>query len=147
MSVVIKKLKPEDSKSAKKLFLIFQTDDKVKVPTFASHEYLKNLLARDDFHVVAAFAKDEIIGGLTAYELPKYKSEKVEMFLYELVVEKSHRRKGVATKLLKFINKICAEKGISEMFLATEIDNESARNLYEKTGGELEESAIYTYTI
>lgn len=145
MSLEIKKLKPEDFGVAKLLFLFFQVDDGVEDPTSASDEYFKNLLSREDFHVVAAFENENLVGGLAAYELAKYKREDTEMFLYEIGVENKHRRKGIGREIINFLRQICLDKGILEMFVATEMDNDSAKALYEKMGGEFESTAIYTY--
>lgn len=147
MTFEIRKLASDDSDLAKELFTLFQIDDGIKNPTVASNDYLKNLLSKNDFHVVVAFEKGKIIGGLTAYELSKYKGETTEMFLYEIVVEENSRRTRVATKLVEFLNRICIEKNISEMFVITEVDNESAKKLYQSMGGKLEETALFNYQI
>lgn len=147
MALEIKKLGAEDFGLAKLLFLFFQVDDGIDDPTSASDEYIEKLLLQDDFHVVVALEDEMLIGGLTAYQLRKYKSESAEMFLYEIGVEESHRRKGVGKGLLEYLKKICSEKGISEIFVATEMDNDSAKNLYQATGGEVEAAAIYTFEL
>jgi aminoglycoside 3-N-acetyltransferase I len=131
----IKKLSPDELALAKELFLFFQIDDGVENPTVASDEYLAKLLGREDFHVVVAVENNKVIGGLTAYELLKYKDEKTEMFLYEIGVGSAYRRRGAAAALIEFLKKICAEKGIREMFVGAEAGNLPATGLYEKTGG------------
>lgn len=145
MAFNIKKLTLEDFKLAKLLFLFFQVDDGIENPTSASDEYIRNLLARDDFYVVVAFENETLVGGLVAYELAKYKREVAEMFIYEIGVEEAHRRKGIAGKLIEHLKNICSEKGISEMFVATEMDNISAKKFYESTGGKFESAAIYSF--
>jgi aminoglycoside 3-N-acetyltransferase I len=145
MNPDIYKLNPSDIELAKRLFLLFQIDDGVQTPSTAPDDYLVRLLSRNSFHVIIAIENEKILGGLTAYELPKYKSNQIEMFLYELVVEENFRRKGIGTKLIKFTSELCIEKGIDEMFLATEMDNEPAQRLYQSTGGESEESLIFSY--
>lgn len=147
MAVELKRLSPEDFELAKLVSLFFQVDDGVENPTSVSDEYMKKLLSKKGFHILVAVENDEILGGLTAYEFVKYKSEETEMFLYEIGVEERHRRKGVAGKLLEGLRKICAEKNISTIFVATEIGNEAARKFYEKTGGKFENAALYTYEI
>jgi len=131
----IKKLGPDELAAAKELFLFFQIDDGLENPTFASDEYLAKLLGRKDFHVVVAVENNKVIGGLTAYELFKYKDEKTEMFLYEIGVEAVYRRQGAAAALIEFLKIICAEKGIREIFVIAEAGNLPAVGLYEKTGG------------
>jgi aminoglycoside 3-N-acetyltransferase I len=147
MALEIKKLGAEDFRLAKLLFLFFQVDDGVENPTSASDDYIKKLLSSDDFHVVAAMEDESLVGGLTAYELTKYKREAKEMFLYEIGVEETHRRKGIGRGLIECLKKICAEKEIPVIFVATEMDNESAKYLYQATGGQFEATAIYTFQL
>lgn len=128
-------------------FIFFQLDDGLENPTAAGDRYLTNLLSRDDFHVLAAIEKDRVVGGLTAYELVKYKREETEMFLYELGVCESHRRRGIARALIAELKRICLKKKIHVLFVATEMDNDPARRLYEKTGGRFESAAFYTYQL
>jgi len=135
MTFEIKKLKPNDVFLANLLFMFFQIDDGIENPTYTSDEYMKNLLARTDFHILAAVDKNEVIGGLTAYELVKYKREETEMFLYEIGVAASHRRAGVASALIDRLKRICVEKNIKVMFVLAETKNLPAVKLYEKTGG------------
>jgi aminoglycoside 3-N-acetyltransferase I len=125
-------------------FMLDEDDDRT---VLASDEYLSGLVSRDDFHVLAAIADRKIVGGLTAYELVKYKREETEMFLYELGVEEEFQRRGIATALIERLKEICREKGIAEIFVATETDNRPARKLYQATGGDLEETAFYTYKL
>src|SRR5215203_550557 len=132
----IKKLRSDEAKLAKELFTFFQIDDGVENPTQASEEYLTKLLERPDFHVVVAIDNGVVIGGLTAYELLKYKSETTEMFLYEINVAATHRRKGVASALIEFLKETCAEKNIKSMFVLAEADNLPAVRLYEKSDAE-----------
>ncbi|MEZ5427973.1 MAG: GNAT family N-acetyltransferase [Pyrinomonadaceae bacterium] len=148
MAFHFKKLDSGDVRSAKHLFRLFQLDEGAENPTQASDEYLEKLLARDDFHVVVATSENgEVIGGLTAYELRKYKREATEMFLYEIGVAESFRRRGIARELIAFLKRVCAKKEIREMFVATEADNRPAKGLYRRTGGGLEKAAIYSYEV
>ena len=147
MNVRIEKLEKNQTETAIQLFRLFQMDDGVENPDEVSDNYLKNLLARTDFHVLAAFDGENLIGGLTAYELAKYKTEVREMFLYELVVDKNYRRKQAASRLIDFLKNICSEKEISEIFLLTENSNFAARNLYLKTDGVPVETVLFKYEL
>ena len=147
MSLEIKKLDSEDVDLAKLLFLFFQVDDGVENPTSAPDKYVEELLLRSDFHVVVALENGMLVGGLTAYELKKYKIEDTEMFLYEIGVEENHRRKGIGKGLIEFLKNICLKKEISEIFVATEMDNEPAKTLYKATGGNFEATAIYSFSL
>ena len=75
----IKKLNPNELALAKELFVIFQLDDGVKNPSLPSDEYLLKMLKQDDFWVIVALENEKIIGGLTAFVMPMYKRETIEL--------------------------------------------------------------------
>ena len=138
MPFTIKKLNAGEADLAKKLFCFFQTDDGITDPVIPSDEYIKTLLARDDFHVIVALKNNGLVGGLTAYELEMYKAEIKEMFLYEIAVEIKYRKMGVAKALIEFLKDIAKNSGMREMYVGTSTNNNAAINLYKSTGGEVE---------
>ena len=109
----------------------------------ASSEYVAGILSKNDFHVIAAIENQQLIGGLTAYELKMFKRETTEMFLYEIEVKEAHRQKGVGKALIGYLKKICVEKGIVEMFVGTSKNNQAARKLYSTTGGKADEDSVW----
>ena len=127
----------------KSLILFFLYDDGIENPALPSDEYIAVMLARNDFHVIVALENNQVIGGLTAYEMKMFKRETTEMFLYEIGVVKSHRRKGIGKELIEFLKKICVEKGIVEIFVGTSKGNLAARNLYASSGGEADELSVW----
>ena len=146
-NLVIKKLGTDDLELARDFFLFFKDDEGKEKPTALSDTYLANLLGKDDFHVFVAFAGDRFAGGLTAFELLKYNAEAAEMFLYEIGVEPEYQRHGIATRLIESLKAVCVEKGIREMFVLTEPDNEPAQALYRKTGGQGSDFVNFDYVI
>lgn len=142
-----KKLDTSETDLAKALILWFQQDDRVAQPIAPSDYYLRNLLVREDFHILVAMDGDKVIGGLTAYELPMYKEEVNEIFLYEIGVDEDYRMKNIATKLIEHLKQIALEKGIPEMYVGTELNNIPAQSLYKKTGGTFEQIAWYVYKL
>jgi aminoglycoside 3-N-acetyltransferase I len=141
MNFQIKKLAPDEIEPAKELILLFGFDDEKS--SLSSDEYIAEMLARIDFHVVIALKDGKLIGGLTAYGMKMFKSEKTEMFLYEIEVAEAYRRNGIGKALIEFLKKICEEKSIAEMFVGTEKDNTAARNLYSSTGGVADEDSVW----
>ena len=133
--VIVSILSEKDAALALDLFNWFQTEDHVDKPTRPTDGHVISLLQREDFHVIVALNSDEIVGGLTAYELAGYKSDKSEMFLFEIGVAEQFQRQGVATGLINSLKSICVEKGIEEMFVDVFSDNIPAIGLYKKTGG------------
>ena len=137
----VKKLESREIDLAKELILLFGFDDENR--SLPSDEYVAKMLARNDFHVIVALENQQLIGGLTAYEMKMFKRETTEMFLYEIEVAESHRRKGVGKALIEFLKRICVEKGIVEMFVGTESANFPARKLYETMGGKADENSVW----
>lgn len=140
----IERLSSGDVSTAKQLFLLFQQIDEIADPTEASDDYLKRLLSDPGFHVLTATSDGIVVGGITAYELPKYKRDETEIFLYELGVMENYRRKGVASALIDELLDLAAERQISAVFVATEADNIPAIELYRKTVGRPESAIFFT---
>jgi aminoglycoside 3-N-acetyltransferase I len=147
MNYIIKKLSPTDLSLAKQLIILWQTEDGDLNPIIPSDSYLDDLISKDSFHVFVAMKDKHIIGGLTAYELPMFKEEVKEMFLYEIGVDENYRQQGIATKLIDTLKKTCFEKDIKVIFVGTSIDNHAAKQLYKATGGEMEEIPWFTYNL
>ena len=147
MNYAIKKLSSADVSLAKQLIMLWEEEDGVLNPVIPNDKYVEDLLSKDHFHVFVAMDEDVIIGGLTAYELPMFKEEINEMFLYEIGVEENYRQKGIAAKLIHSLKKTCIEKGIKIIFVGTSDDNRPAIQLYKATGGEMEEIPWFTYNL
>jgi aminoglycoside 3-N-acetyltransferase I len=108
-----------------------------KVPSDA---YLLSLLADETFFAVAAFdAAGTIIGALAAYKLRKFEQERSEIYIYDLAVDANHRRKGVATALIKTLGEDARKRGAYVMFVQADIGEEdkAANALYRKLASEM----------
>ena len=141
INLEIRKLDCDEIELAKDLILMFGFDDENRI--LPSDEYVAEMLARNDFHVIVALENHRLIGGLTAYEMKMFKRETTEMFLYEIEVAKPYRQKGVGKALIEYLKQICFEKKIVEMFVGTEKENFPARGLYETTGGYADENSVW----
>ena len=139
----IRKLASNEVFLAGELIRMFGFDDESEHQIFSSDKYIQNMLAQSGFHVIVALENSKLIGGLTAYEMKMFKRETTEMFLYEIEVAEMHRQKGIGKALIEFPKKICAEKGIVEMFVGTEKENLPARKLYASTGGAADEDSVW----
>jgi len=105
---------------------------------YAEHQpddlYLRSLLASTTFIAVAAVANGKVIGGVAAYVLPKFEQMRSELYIYDLAVEQSCRRQGVATALIGELQRLSAERGIYVMFAQADYGDEPAIALYTKLG-------------
>lgn len=101
-----------------------------------STAYLKRLLSGDAFIAVVALAGDAVVGGIAAYELPKFEQERSEIYIYDLAVSEAYRRKGIATALIKKLEAVALDRGADVIFVQadTDEDDQPAIELYNKLG-------------
>ncbi len=99
-----------------------------------SDGYFEKLLARDSFIALIALDGDKVVGGITAYDLPKPEQERSEIYLYDLAVAESHRRRGIATLLIAALQKIAAARGAWMVFVQADLGDDPAIALYTKLG-------------
>jgi aminoglycoside 3-N-acetyltransferase I len=97
-------------------------------------DYLERLLGGDSFIAVAAMEGDTVIGGIAAYELKKFEQQRSEIYIYDLAVAETHRRRGVATALVNELKKIAAARGVYVLFVQADVDDAPAIALYTKLG-------------
>lgn len=96
--------------------------------------YLEKLLSRDHFIALAALRKTEVVGGIVAYELPKYEQARSEIYIYDLAVSGTHRREGIATALILELKQIAAARGAYVLFVQADRADDPAIALYSKLG-------------
>lgn len=97
-------------------------------------DYVRALLAEPQTIVVVALAGPEVAGGLVAYELRKFERQRSEIYIYDLAVAESFRRRGIASALLARLSVIAAERGATAVFVQADYIDEPAIALYEKFG-------------
>jgi aminoglycoside 3-N-acetyltransferase I len=76
----------------------------------------------------------EVVGGLTAYELDKFEQDRREIYIYDLAVVESHRRRGVATGLIGELRRIASERNVYVIFVQANREDGPAVALYESLG-------------
>lgn len=97
-------------------------------------DYLRRLLRNDHFIALAATKEEQLVGGLVAYELPKFEQERSEIYIYDLAVAAAHRRQGIATALILELRKIAAARGAYVAFVQADRGDAPAIALYSKLG-------------
>lgn len=131
----IKRLKGGDIAIAQQLFLFLQQVFEVEKPIVANGSYIRRLLENTSFICLAVIYNNEVVGGLTAYELPMYDTDSTELFIYDIAVKPNFQRIGLGKKLLTAISAHCKENGIKEMFVdAAEADHD-ALDFYRSMNG------------
>jgi aminoglycoside 3-N-acetyltransferase I len=96
--------------------------------------YLERLLDSDYFIALVALQNSEVVGGIAAYELIKFEQERSEIYIYDLAVAATHRRKGIATALIQKLKNIAEVRGAYVVFVQADVGDEPAIALYTKLG-------------
>ena len=99
-----------------------------------SDAYLEDLLAREGFIALAAVDEGGIVGGHAAYELKKFEQGRSEVYIYDLAVAESHRRRGVATALIGETVSIAGDLGAWVVYVQADHGDEAPTALYTKLG-------------
>ena len=133
----VTQLRRSDVGSLKQLLKVFG-EAFGDVPTYQdavpSDEYLAALLASPMFIGVVANQGGEVVGGLAAYELPKFERVRREIYLYDLAVAQSHRRRGLARALILELKRIAKNRGAYVIFVQADRGDGPAIALYESLG-------------
>jgi aminoglycoside 3-N-acetyltransferase I len=99
-----------------------------------SDDYLTRLLSKQHFIAVVAMKGEEIVGGLAAYELDKFEQNRREIYIYDLAVAQSHRRRGVATRMIGELKRIASKRNVYVIFVQADPCDSPAIALYESLG-------------
>jgi aminoglycoside 3-N-acetyltransferase I len=145
--IQIRRLRSTDLIRMKELILLFNTVFKSNHPQTASDKNIGILLAKQEFVVYAAFHKEIIVGGVTAYELGMYDSEQPELFLYDIAVKVEFQRQGIGKTLLIELKKHCKERKIRLLFVAADKGDSHALKFYAESGGQGNEVVHFNYPI
>ncbi|MGX6647474.1 AAC(3)-I family aminoglycoside N-acetyltransferase [Maricaulaceae bacterium MS644] len=100
--------------------------------------YLSAWLAKPHVIALAAFEDEAVIGGLVAYVLDKFEQARAEIYIYDIAVGESHRRRGVATSLIAALRPLARKVGASVIFVQADPEDPPAIALYEKLGDRAE---------
>ena len=96
--------------------------------------YLRNLLGSPAFITLTAEYDGRVVGGLSAYVLPKFEQARSEVYIYDLAVSEGWRRLGIATALIEGLKPIAAERGAWVIYVQADREDAPAVALYEKLG-------------
>lgn len=109
-------------------------DPETYVANQPTDEYLSGLLTSSTFIAIAAQTGPVVAGGLAAYVLQKFEQARSEIYIYDLAVSASHRRRGVATAMIKKLQERAADLGAWVIFVQADYGDDPAIELYTKLG-------------
>lgn len=99
-----------------------------------STAYLQRLLGQSTLIALAGVSEGRVVGGLVAYVLEKFEQERSEIYIYDLAVAESHRRRGIATALIRLLQRIGKERGAYVIYVQADLVDEPAIRLYQSLG-------------
>lgn len=99
-----------------------------------SDAYAAKALSKESVIALVALSNGQVIGGLVAYELDKLEQERSEIYIYDLAVDDAHRRRGVATALIRHLGEIASGRGAWVIYVQADYGDEPAIALYTKLG-------------
>jgi len=110
-------------------------------------ENIRSFLSDTSNYFLAFIHNEQILGYALAYTLARYDGRESMMYLHEIEVKESARRKGIGKKLLNEMNNICEQNGFMKLFLITNKSNKPAVALYESLSGEAsnDDDIVYTF--
>jgi len=95
---------------------------------------LKQALTNSSYELLVADLEGEIVGFIDYWLTSDFVHGAKLSYIHNLYVSSEHRRKGVASKLLKEVMRNAQRTGVSEIHVTTRFDNKSAIQLYKKHG-------------
>jgi aminoglycoside 3-N-acetyltransferase I len=145
MEIRVERLTSNDRDRARRLFRVMAEIFSEECAPL-SEGYLDQLLRRKEFWALAAYADDDIIGGVTAHTLPMTRTESSEIFLYDIAVESEYRRKGVGRRLLNALCEQATELGIEQVFVSVDNGDVHALDFYRSLGGTPSPVTIFSFS-
>ena len=143
--IELRQLTKKDLPAFKQLIDMFNTVFEEDQSAMSSETNLEKLLSNNNFVALVAFSENEVIGGLTAYELQMYDSDTSEIFVYDVAVKPAFQRLGIGRRLIHTLRDYCSRNGIKEFFVLAHEEDEQAVEFYHSTGGKSEKVINFLY--
>ena len=100
------------------------------------------LLADPRTLMLVAFDGERPVGLVLAHELPRRHGDLAKLFVYEVDVAESHRRRGIASALLGRLGDLARGRGIRTGVVLADPGNGPANALYRSAGGATESVTV-----
>ncbi len=136
MSVEIRLLGPDAAEGV--------ADDVFDAPVDV--HWAATFLADPRHHLAVALDGDLVVGMVSALDYV-HPDKAPQLWINEVGVASSHRRRGIARRLLDAMLAHARTLGCTEAWLGTEPDNIPARRLYEGAGGTAAPFILYEFPL
>jgi ribosomal protein S18 acetylase RimI-like enzyme len=98
-------------------------------------EYFERFLSRPENTFIVATDGGQPVGYVVAYLVDRIDRDQRMMFLYEIGVAETHRRRGIGRNMIDTLKSVCREANAVKMWVPTGRSNIAATRLYASTGG------------
>jgi len=135
--VELRRLTPDDLAAFRDLQHLFATvfeDPGAYASRPPSDAYVQRWLAKPNSIALVARGGGQVVGGLVAYVLEKFEQERSEVYIYDLAVAATERRRGIATALIRELQVLAKGLGAWVVFVQADHGDEPAIRLYESLG-------------
>jgi aminoglycoside 3-N-acetyltransferase I len=143
----IKRLVEDDVKSFQELIALFNEVFETENKLAPGEAYLKKLLTKKEFIVLVATSENEIIGGLTGYEMPLYTEEHSELYIYDMAVKQSFQRMNAGKQLIAALGDYCKQNNIKTIMVEAHEEDKHAVTFYKSAGGKPEKVVHFNFEI
>ena len=145
--IAYKRLKQGDEATFVQLIHLFAEVFEHETTPSPNAKRLADLLEQPGFISFVAIDNDEILGGLTAYELPSYYSQQSEVYIYDLAVATRFQRMGIGKQLIAALTEYCKQHNIKTMFVQAHEEDKGAVDFYHKAGGQAEQVVHFNFVV
>ena len=132
--MIYRRLGPKDSNQARNLIALFDRVFEEPTRPMLSEPDLLLRLGNEHVWVMVAMDQGEILGGLVGYELPKFETQRSELYLYDLAVESAHQGQGIGRGLLDALIAQVKTTDIWAVFVQADLGDEVPNALYQSYG-------------
>lgn len=143
MNIAIKRLSNGDIGDFAELINVFADVFERENFTKPNVTYLETVLANRNFLTLVAKTDTRVLGGLTAYILHQYYSEKRLVYIYDLAVLKQFQRQGIGKALIHHLINYCKENGFQEVFVQADKVDGYALEFYRSTNATNESDVVH----
>ena len=132
--MIYRRLGPKDSNQARNLIALFDRVFEEPTRPMLSEPDLLLRLGNEHVWVMVAMDQGETLGGLVGYELPKFETQRSELYLYDLAVESAHQGQGIGRGLLDALIAQVKTTDIWAVFVQADLGDEVPNALYQSYG-------------
>ncbi|HAA10955.1 MAG TPA: AAC(3)-I family aminoglycoside 3-N-acetyltransferase [Cytophagales bacterium] len=144
-SLIVRLLTPDELPQFEALVRLFEVVFEMENFQIPPKDHLQQVLEKPGFFVMVAIQEGTVVGGLTAYTLDQYYSQKPLAYIYDLAVDTTLQRQGIGKQLIAAFHRHCQERGYEEVFVQADEVDDYALDFYRSTRPTEEEKVRHFY--